>query len=45
MGIKKEKLVLVGNKRYIDHMFKHLRHEHPSTRRRMHLIQMKGGFK
>ena len=29
------KLVIRGNKRYIDRMFKHLRKEHPSTRRRM----------
>ena len=45
MGIKREKLVLVGNKKYIEHMFSHLKKEHPSTRRRMHLIKLKGGFK
>ena len=29
------KLVLTGNKKYITHMYNHLRKEHPSTKRRM----------
>lgn len=31
----KEKLIITGDKKYIDHMYKHLRQEHPSTRKRM----------
>ena len=31
------KLVIKGNKKYLERMFKHLRKEHPSTRRRMKL--------
>ena len=29
------KLVIKGSKKYVDRMYKHLRKEHPSTRRRM----------
>lgn len=29
------KLVIKGNKRYINHMYSHLRKEHPSTRSKM----------
>lgn len=29
------RLTIRGNKKYIDRMFKHLKKEHPSTRRRM----------
>jgi hypothetical protein len=29
------KLVIRGKKRYINHMYAHLRKEHPSTRKRM----------
>lgn len=29
------KLILSGNKKYIKHMFEHLKKEHPSTRKRM----------
>lgn len=32
---KNIKLVISGNSKYIKHMFKHLRKEHPSTRKRM----------
>jgi hypothetical protein len=32
------RLILKGNKQYISHMYKHLRHEHPSTKRRMRMI-------
>lgn len=28
-------LTIKGNEKYIKHMFKHLKKEHPSTRRRM----------
>lgn len=31
------KLILKGKSAYIKHMFKHLKKEHPSTRRRMHI--------
>lgn len=34
------KLILKGNPRYIKHMFKHLKAEHPSVRRR---ISLQGG--
>lgn len=33
--MKKEKIVIKGDKKYIDYMYNHLREEHPSTRRRM----------
>lgn len=29
------KIVIKGNKRYINFMYQHLRKEHPATRRRM----------
>jgi hypothetical protein len=29
------KLVIKGTSKYINHMYKHLRKEHPSTRQRM----------
>jgi hypothetical protein len=29
------KLIIRGNKVYVDRMYKHLHKEHPSTRRRM----------
>ena len=32
---KSAELILKGNDRYIHHMYKHLRKEHPSTRKRM----------
>jgi hypothetical protein len=32
------KLVLKGKPEYIKHMYKHLRAEHPTTRRRMKLV-------
>lgn len=35
--MRKLKLVLTGNRRYINRMFNHLKKEHPSTRRRMKL--------
>ena len=31
----KETLIIKGDKKYIDYMFKHLKQEHPSTRKRM----------
>jgi len=34
---RKIKLVLTGNPVYIKRMFKHLKKEHPSTRKRMRL--------
>lgn len=36
--MKKEKLVIKGSKAYIQYMYKHLKKEHKSTRRRMRLI-------
>jgi hypothetical protein len=29
------KIIITGKKKYIRYMFKHLRQEHPATRRRM----------
>jgi hypothetical protein len=29
------KLIIKGNKKYVDRMFSHLKEEHPSTRTRM----------
>lgn len=34
---KKTKLILTGNPVYIKRMYKHLRKEHPSTKKRMRL--------
>lgn len=31
------KLIIKGNKKYIDRMYKHLKKEHPSVRHRIHL--------
>lgn len=31
------KLTISGTDRYVKHMFKHLKQEHPSTRRRMRI--------
>jgi len=40
------KLVLSGNKKYISRMFKHLKQEHPSVRKRIIMIKKyKGGKK
>lgn len=36
-----KKLVLTGKPAYLNHMFLHLRKEHPSTKKRMYLL--KGG--
>ena len=36
------RLILTGKPAYINHMFSHLKKEHPSTRRRM-FISLKGG--
>lgn len=33
--MKRMKLIIKGNEEYIKRMFKHLKKEHPSTRRRM----------
>jgi len=32
------KLVLTGNRTYIKRMFKHLKREHPSTRKRLRIV-------
>jgi hypothetical protein len=37
MKNKKEKLVITGDKKYIDYMYAHLKEEHPSTKRKMRL--------
>ena len=36
------KLTITGNKKYITRMYKHLRKEHPSTRRRMKVRKVRG---
>lgn len=33
--MRTEKLIIKGKKSYIEHMFRHLKKEHPSTRSRM----------
>lgn len=33
--MKKEKLIITGDKKYINYMFNHLKKEHPLTRKRM----------
>jgi hypothetical protein len=37
------KIVIRANPKYAKRLFAHLRKEHPSTRQRMKLIQLKGG--
>jgi len=38
------RLIIKADDRYIKHMFEHLRKEHPSTKRKMHIIGLKGGL-
>lgn len=34
---RQKKIIIMGNKKYVEYMFKHLKKEHPSTRKRMKL--------
>jgi hypothetical protein len=39
------RIIIQGNKKYINYMYAHLRKEHPATRKRMIKTNVKGGRK